>query len=200
MHTGGVVPILSCWFHQKLLAFFAVVVALLFLRLRYIISCHVIGVTEGRGSGAIAVATGTAASPHIIVSWYLVSRSSFFVKNGRLPARLYHVSIDFLCATVHSADCLFRVLIASTLFASAVCASIFLYSCSLCTSSAHLFLFSSSSTTLKVEAPACSDMKTGCVSFIACNRPSCCSFSLLLMIAILYNLINRGSSDDLAQV
>jgi hypothetical protein len=29
-----------------------------------------------------------SASPHIIVSWYLVSRSCFVVGNGRLPARL----------------------------------------------------------------------------------------------------------------
>ena len=49
-----------------------------------IISCHVIRVTKGSGSGAVTVATGTAALPCIMLSWYhLESRSYFVIVNGR---------------------------------------------------------------------------------------------------------------------
>jgi hypothetical protein len=49
-----------------------------------------------------AVVTGTAVSPHIMVSWYLVSRSCFVVGNGRPPACLNHIVIVFVCAAVQS--------------------------------------------------------------------------------------------------
>ena len=63
------------------------------------------GATKGCwGSGAVtAVATGTAASPRIMVSWNLVSSSCFVVGNGISSACLYRIAIVFICATVHSA-------------------------------------------------------------------------------------------------
>ena len=145
-----------------------------------------------------------------MVSWYLVSRSCFVVGDGRSPACLYHVAIVFDCTTVHSVCCLFRL---HEPCLQAPCVHLFF----ILLLTLHFFRMPLPFQLVidhfrNQQVPACSNMKTSCVLFIACNRSKCCFFSLagkfvqiysvssILMIVILYNLINKGSSDALAQV
>ena len=145
-----------------------------------------------------------------MVSWYLVSRSCFVVGDGRSPACLYHVAIVFDCTTVHSVCCLFRL---HEPCLQAPCVHLFF----ILLLTLHFFRMPLPFQLVidhfrNQQVPACSDMiptmycsllaiALSAVSF--CWRASVSRYIPFLasfMIAILYNMINKGSSESLAQV